>query len=154
MKLLTLVLLIASFATGYVFHAMDYGSSRNGWFAWHRTLGLAALLIALAISTIAPGRASGRWTRRIDAALGALLAAMVLSGWIAVSAWSDPAGSGTLIGGIRLPLIPKVSYDIGNSGEQLHKLAAMFFVWLTALRASLLLRTAWCRRAQTSASSP
>ena len=132
--LFTMLLLVATFATGFVFHAEPYSETRNAWFAWHRTVGLAVPVLALPAAIIAVrharrAAATACWLRR-----GAwlLLIGLRVTGWLAVSAWADPDGSGTLIGGVRLPLLPGVSRAVGNSGEQMHKLFATLMVWLLA----------------------
>ncbi|HEU0043043.1 hypothetical protein [Sphingomonas sp.] len=89
-------------------------------------------MACLAVTLLAArGAIRAAANRRFFLAVWALLAGILLSGWLAVSAWADPTGSGTLIGGVPLPLLPGVSYELGNSGEQFHKLFAMLMVWLS-----------------------
>ncbi|MES2753247.1 MAG: cytochrome b/b6 domain-containing protein [Pseudomonadota bacterium] len=129
---------------GVTFHMMPYGPVRNGWFAWHRTIGPVILVLVVTgwvrrIRRPPPPLPATfpRWQARaagvVHAALAALLIALPLTGWVAVSAWKDPGGSGSFIGGIAMPLIPGVSYDAGNFAESLHKLFVTLFSWLLAL---------------------
>lgn len=138
---MTAGLLLAQFPIGYYFHSLDHGQTREAWFAWHKTIGLLVLLLTLArltwriqhkpppLPTELP-----QLQRRLIAASQIsfyfLLVALPLSGLLAVSAWFREEGFFKLLGNIPFPVIPGVSRDLGNFGEEQHKFFVTLLLWL------------------------
>lgn len=136
-------MLIAQIAIGFVFHAMERGPVRSEWFTWHKTVGIAVLVLALVrlawrlahkpppFPTELP-----RWERRVAVwnhrAFYFLLIALPLTGLLAVSGYTDLTTI-DLIGGVRLPPIPEVSEGVGATAEEVHKNLVQLTIALLAL---------------------
>ena len=141
---ITAGLLLAQFPVGYYFHSLDHGQAREAWFAWHKTIGLVILLLTLVrlswrILHNPPSLPSElqRWRRRLIVAgqfsFYFLLIALPLSGILAVSAWFRSEGFFYLLGDLPFPVIPAVSRDLGNFGEEQHKFFVSLLLWLIVL---------------------
>ncbi len=135
-------LLGVQLALGFAFHSMARGSVRSELFAWHKSLGVAILVVAVARigwRLAHPPRALAedmpRWRRRsaagVHGTLYLLSVALPLSGLIAVSGYAD-TGVVTLVGEVALPEIPGISAEVGEMFEQFHKLFVTLTIWLIA----------------------
>ena len=139
MKLTLLAILtiaiLGSIVTGYVYHTDFAWDGREAWFAWHKSLGLIALLLtAIALpkllsfkSDLGTGKLA-QWTRYLRSALLFLILALPITGLLAVMAWHDNDGFLELVLGIAIPFPPRIPADIGASAEQYHKLAMQLFI--------------------------
>jgi cytochrome b561 len=137
-------LLLAQFPVGFYFHSLDHGAAREQWFTWHKTIGLAVLLLTIfqlgwriLWRPPPPPRGVPRWQLRLVAtshvAFYFLLLIIPLSGLLAVSAWFREEGVTHILGGLTIPVIPGVSRDLGNLGEEQHKFFVGLLLWLIAL---------------------
>lgn len=128
---ITVALVVTQVGLGFAFaEFMAKGPAQSEVFAWHKTLG--ALILVLALVRLAYRLANPpppfpaelpRW-RRIAAvwnhrAFYFLLIVLPLTGLVAVSGMS-PDGHTMLAGGIRIPIIPAIGHDTGETSGDLH----------------------------------
>lgn len=140
---ITAAALFAQIVIGFVFHAMERGPVRSDWFAWHKTVGVAILLLSLArlawrLANPPPPFPTElpRWERRVAVwnhrAFYFVLIALPLTGLLAVSGYTDLTAI-DLVGGVRLPPIPGVSEGVGATAEEVHKNLVQLTIALLAL---------------------
>ncbi|QDP19020.1 cytochrome b [Sphingomonas xanthus] len=119
---------------GFTFHDMPRGPARGEWFDWHKTLGVAILLLALARLSVRlmnppppyPAdypkwqRFVGTWTHRL---FYLMLVALPLTGLAAVSGRAED-GQVALQLGLSVPAIPGIpkENEFGDVHEILVKL--------------------------------
>lgn len=132
---LTALLLLSQLYIGWTFHEMPRGPERGEWFMWHKTFGVAILLLALVRlavrlmrkpppfpANVAPWRAAAaRWLHRF---LYLMLILLPLTGLAAVS-WRGPEVE--LLGGLAIPSIPGVTEESHEIFEEAHEI----LVWTT-----------------------
>jgi cytochrome b561 len=130
-------LLLLQVYVGITFHDLPRGPERGEWFAWHKTLGVTILILALIRlsvrlmrrpppfpADVAPWRASAAlWLHRF---LYLMLILLPVTGLIAVS---DGAREGLveIKGGLSVPAVPGVSEDMGEASGEVHEI----LVWVT-----------------------
>jgi len=127
----TVVMVLTQVVLGFAFaEFMAKGPARSEVFAWHKTLGVLILVLALIrlgyrlanppppFPPELPGwrRIAAVWNHR---AFYFLLIVLPLTGLIAVSGMS-PTGHTTLIGGVSIPVIPSISGATGETSGDLH----------------------------------
>ena len=127
----TVVIVLTQVVLGFAFaEFMAKGPARSEVFAWHKTLGVLILVLALIclgyrLANPPPPfppelprwrRIAAVWNHR---AFYFLLIVLPLTGLIAVSGMS-PTGHTTLIGGVSIPVIPSISGDTGETSGDLH----------------------------------
>ena len=128
---ITVAVVLTQVVLGFAFaEFMAKGPAKLEVFAWHKTLGALILLLALIrlayrLANPPPPfpTALPRW-RRIAAvwnhrAFYFLLIVLPLTGLVAVSGMSTN-GHTMLAGGIRIPVIPGISRDTGETSGDLH----------------------------------
>lgn len=133
------VLILAQLAVGWLFHDWLAGDARALAFEWHKTLGVAILLLSLArlmwrlLHRAPPYPATMPVWERAAASINHWLLYVVmiglpLTGYAAVSTGrrAIEAGYMTIIGGIPLPLLP-LSRELHQWFEEVHE----FLVWST-----------------------
>ena len=127
----TVVIVLTQVVLGFAFaEFMAKGPARSEVFAWHKTLGVLILVLALIrlgyrLANPPPPfppelprwrRIAAVWNHR---AFYFLLIVLPLTGLIAVSGMS-PTGHTTLIGGVSIPVIPGIARDTGETSGDLH----------------------------------
>ena len=127
----TVVIVLTQVVLGFAFaEFMAKGPARSEVFAWHKTLGVLILVLALIrlgyrLANPPPPfppelprwrRIAAVWNHR---AFYFLLIVLPLTGLIAVSGMS-PTGHTTLIGGVSIPAIPGIARDTGETSGDLH----------------------------------
>lgn len=129
------ILLFVQIYVGWTFGDMEGGAARDLWFDWHKTLGLAILILSLVrlgwrVANPPPALPSGmpRW-EKIAAGLShfgfyVILIGLPLTGWAAISTGRASLTSDvtSLIGGLSLPLIPGLSRALHGPMEDIHGL--------------------------------
>jgi len=128
---ITVALVLTQVVLGFAFaEFMAKGPAKTEVFAWHKTLG--ALILILALIRLGYRLANPpppfppelpRW-RRIAAvwnhrAFYFLLIVLPLTGLIAVSGLS-PDGQTTLAAGVRIPIIPGIARETGETSGDIH----------------------------------
>jgi cytochrome b561 len=128
---ITVALVLTQVVLGFAFaEFMAKGPAKAEVFAWHKTLG--ALILILALIRLGYRLANPpppfppelpRW-RRIAAvwnhrAFYFLLIVLPLTGLIAVSGLS-PDGHTTLAAGVRIPIIPRIGRETGETSGDIH----------------------------------
>ena len=127
---LTAALVIAQVIVGFTFKLLPRGPAHSEWFAWHKTIGVAILLLAIVrlgwrLAHKPPPfpeslsrweRIAATWNHR---AFYALLVLLPLTGLAAVS---DGARRGfvALVGGLAVPAVPGVSEAGGEVSGDVH----------------------------------
>ncbi len=134
---LTALLVVTQVYVGFTFHEMERGPERGLWFEWHKTIGATILVLALVrlawrLTHKPPPfppelprweRLAAVWNHR---AFYLLLIVLPLTGLIAVSGGADEPTT-RLVGGLRLPLIPGISEESGDTSGGVHEV----LVWTT-----------------------
>jgi cytochrome b561 len=135
---------------GLSFADMAQGSQRTDLFTWHKTIGATIFLLALARLTyrlmnppppFPPElprweRLSAVWNHRL---LYLLLVGLPIGGFIAVSSHSKD-GTTTLLGGVRIPVIPGVSKQLGETAGNIHSALAWVLIGLLVLHVAAALK--------------
>jgi cytochrome b561 len=135
---------------GFTFHGMERGPARGEWFAWHKTLGVLILLLALVrlawrLTHKPPPfppelpaweRHAAVWNHR---AFYLLLFALPLTGLIAISGGADE-GTTRLAFDIPFPLIPGLSEDLGDASGEFHELLVKITIALLLLHVGAALK--------------
>lgn len=161
---ITALLVVAQVYIGFTFHGMDRGPERGLWFDWHKTVGAAILILAVIrlvwrLMHKPPPfppelprweRIAAVWNHR---AFYVLLIALPLTGLIAVSGGADSATTG-LVGGLRLPLIPGLSEDIGDASGEVHELLVTITLVLVALHVGAALKHQFIDRSRVAGRMP
>ena len=128
---ITVALVLTQVVLGFAFaEFMTKGPAQSEVFAWQKTLG--ALILVLALIRLAYRLANPpppfptelpRWRRIVAVwnhrAFYFLLIVLPLTGLVAVSGMSAD-GHTMLAGGIRIPIIPGISRDTGETSGDLH----------------------------------
>ena len=128
---ITVVLVLTQVVLGFAFaEFMSKGPAEADVFAWHKTLGALILIISLVrlayrsanppppFPTELPRwrRLAAVWNHR---AFYFLLIVLPLTGLIAVSGLSPDAHT-TLAGGVRIPVIPGIARETGETSGDVH----------------------------------
>lgn len=161
---ITAVLVLAQVYIGFTFHGMERGPARGMWFEWHKTIGAAILILALVrlvwrlMHKPPPFPPELPWWERIAAvwnhrAFYFLLIALPLTGLAAVSGGADTATTG-LVGGLRLPLIPGLSEDIGDASGGVHELLVKITLALVVLHVGAALKHQFVDRSRAGGRMP
>lgn len=143
-------LILLQLYVGWTFHHMERGPARGEWFLWHKTLGVAILLLALArlawrLMHRPPPfppelprwqRLAALWNHR---AFYVLIIVLPLTGLTAIS---DGAESSTtsLQFGLAFPLVPGVPEALGDFAGELHEWLVKLTIALLALHVAAALK--------------
>lgn len=161
---LTAILVLAQIYIGFTFGDMARGPARGEWFAWHKTVGAAILVLALArlgwrLSHRPPPyppelprweRLAAVWNHR---AFYVLLIALPLTGLLAISGGADEATTG-LVGGLRLPLIPGVAESFGEAAGGVHEALVFITIALLVLHVGAALKHQFFGRSRSEGRMP
>ena len=130
-------LIVAQLVVGWVFHRVLEGDARAPWFEWHKTLGVAILLLSVMRlawrllhrppaypATMPAWERTAAWINHW--LFYVLMLTLPLTGYAAVSTGRRAleAGYMTILGGVRLPLLP-LPRDAHGWFEEAH----IFLVW-------------------------
>lgn len=140
---LTAALVVAQIYVGFTFAEMERGPARGEWFTWHKTIGVAILVLTVVrllwrLAHKPPPfppelprweRLAAVWNHR---AFYVLLFALPLTGLLAISGGADQATTG-LVGGLRFPLIPGISESFGDAAGEFHELLVLATLLLLVL---------------------
>jgi cytochrome b561 len=140
---ITVVLVLFQIWLGLSFADLAQGPQRSLLFTWHRTIGAAILLVTIArltyrlmnppppFSADLPKweRLAAVWNHRL---LYILLIGLPIGGFIAVSGMVKGATT-TLLGRVRIPVIPGVSKQVGEAAGAVHSALAWVLMGLIAL---------------------
>jgi len=145
-------LILAQLVVGWMFHEVLEGESRASWFEWHKTLGVTILLLSLGrlawrLLHRPPGYpATMPGWERAAAWLNhwlfyVLMLALPLTGYAAVSTGRRALEVGymTIVGGVRLPLLP-LPRDLHHWLEESHEFLVWSMVALLALHVGAVLK--------------
>ena len=135
---------------GLSFADLPQGPHRGELFTWHKTVGAAILLLALARLTYrlmnpppsfppelpAWERVAAVWSHRL---LYLLLIGLPIGGLIAVSGQTNGSTT-TLLGGIQFPMIPGVSKSVGETAGEIHSALAWVLIALLVLHVAAALK--------------
>ena len=160
----TVVLVLFQIWLGLSFADMAQGPERGQLFTWHKTLGALILLVTLvrltyrlanpppAFSPDLPKweRLSGVWNHRL---FYILLIALPIGGYLAVSGHSKGPTT-ELVGGIRIPVLPGVSEQMGELAANVHSAAAFLLIGLIVLHAAAALKHQFIDRKPVSGRMP
>src|SRR3954454_2617774 len=148
---ITVALVLTQVVLGFAFaEFMAKGPARTEWFAWHKTLGVLILVLALIrlayrLKNPPPPfppelprwrRIAAVWNHR---AFYFLLIVLPLTGLIAVSGMSAN-GTTQLAGGITIPIIPGIGRETGESSGDLHVLLVFSTIALLLLHVAAALQ--------------
>lgn len=127
------MVVLTQLCTGWAFSDMARGPDRDLWFAWHRTLGFAVLLLTimrLMWRFICPPPplplTMPCWQRCAAKASHVgfylVLIALPLTGWVYVSSGNTAATTGitTLVGGTPWPIIPGMPREWHRLSADVH----------------------------------
>ncbi|MCL6728825.1 cytochrome b [Sphingomonas hankyongi] len=160
----TVALVLFQIWLGLSFADMAQGPERGELFAWHKTIGSIILLTVLARLTYRLQnppppyppelpqweRIAGTWNHRL---FYLLLIVMPIGGYLAVSGQSK--GSTTeLLGGLRIPVLPGISKQMGEFAGGVHELAAFLLIGLIALHVAAALKHQFVDRNRASGRMP
>lgn len=138
---LMLVLMAAVYACIELRVLFERGSDvREGFKAWHFSLGLCVLALVIARIVIRfrspkPPRPASRleWLgAAMHLALYALMLAMPVMGWVTLSAEGDPV----LLFGLELPPLVAPNEDLAERVEDLHERVGTIGYWLIGIHAA------------------
>lgn len=146
----TVVLVLFQAYLGFRFGWSEPSPARDEVFLWHKTVGVVILLLTLARLVyraknppppFPPGipawqRASAVWNHRL---FYALLIAMPIVGWVAVSGYANGPTS-PLVGGIEVPVFPDITREVADLAGAAHKYSAFLLVALILLHVSAALK--------------
>lgn len=137
---ITALLVVVQIWVGFEFSGMERGDGRTLWFNWHKTLGVAILLLSLArlgwrIYSPPPPlpQELPAWQRMLARTNHALfyvvLIGLPLTGWMYLSTGKPSLTSSTtpLVGGLSWPFIPGLPRGAHGSFEEVH----IMLVWVT-----------------------
>jgi cytochrome b561 len=162
---ITVALVLTQVVLGFAFaEFMDRGRTQTQVFAWHKTLGALILVIALIrlgyrLSNRPPPfppelprwrRVAAVWNHR---AFYFLLILLPLTGLIAVSGVS-PNGHTALAGGIRIPIIPGIGHDAGETSADLHVILVFTTIALLLLHVAAALQQQFFERDRAAGRMP
>lgn len=147
---ISVALVLVQIVLGFAFHRFTDGTVRSDLFTWHKTVGVAILLLTAArlayrLSNPPPPypedlpkweRVAGTWNHRI---FYLLLVGLPLGGLVAVSARAK-GGFTELAFGIPFPVIPGVSEAMGELAGTLHVVFAFALVGFILLHAAAALK--------------
>jgi len=161
---ITVALVLLQAYLGFRFGWSEPGPDRDYIFLWHKTVGVAILLLTLArlayrLKNPPPPfppelpaweRILAVWNHRL---FYLLLIAMPIVGFIAVSGYADGRAT-PLLGGIEVPVIPGVSRETGELAGELHEISAFLLVALILVHAGAALKHQFIDRWRGSARMP
>lgn len=147
---ITALFVIFQIWLGLSFVDMERGPERAHLFTWHKTVGATILLLVLARLTyrlmnppppFPPElprweRLAAVWNHRL---FYVLLIGLPIGGFIAVSGRSK-APTTELLGGIRIPVIPGISEQLGETAGEAHAALAFVLIALVALHLAAALK--------------
>jgi len=146
------VMIVVQLFIGWMFHEVIEGPARGTWFEWHKSLGVTILLMSLLrlawrlLHRPPPLPTSMPAWQRIAAHLNhwafyAVMIGLPLTGYAAVSTGRRALADGfvTILGGIRLPLLPLPS-DAHHWFEESHEFLVTATFVLLALHVGAVLK--------------
>lgn len=160
----TVALVLVQAWLGWLFSNSEPGPARDEVFIWHKTLGVVILLVVAArlayrlknppppFPTGLPDwqRVAAVWNHRL---FYALLIAMPIVGWVAVSGFANSPLT-PLIGGIHLPVFPGVSKPTGELAGEVHEIAAKLLIALILIHVAAALKHQFVDRWRGAARMP
>lgn len=161
---ITVVLVLLQAYLGFRFGLSEPSPARDEVFLWHKTVGVAILLLVLArlayrLKNPPPPfppelpaweRTVAVWNHRL---FYTLLIAMPVVGFVAVSGFADGPMT-PLLGGIQAPVIPGVSRETGELAGEVHEIAALLLVALILIHIAAALKHQFVDRWRGSARMP
>jgi cytochrome b561 len=160
----TAALVLTQVYVGFSFADMPRGPARMQWFAWHKTIGVTILVLALIrlawrLAHRPPPfppelpsweRVAAVWSHRL---FYVLLIALPLTGLIALSGGARGPTS-ALIGGIPLPLIPGLSKATGEAAGSVHEALVYTTIALLVIHVCAALKHQFADQTRTSGRMP
>lgn len=160
-------LLLAQIYVGWTFGDLERGPGRDLWFAWHKTLGIAILVLSVArlmwrLLNPPPGMPAElpRWERLLAGAnhmlFYVIMLGLPLTGWAAISTGKAAATSSatTLLGGISFPFIPGLPLSAHEGFEIGHELLIKLTYALIILHVGAALKHQFIDKRQTANRMP
>lgn len=161
---ITVALVLVQAWLGWTFSHSEPGPARDEVFLWHKTIGVIILLVVTArlayrLKNPPPPfppelakweRTAATWNHRL---FYALLIAMPIVGWVAVSGYANSPLT-PLIGGIHLPVFPGVSRASGELAGEVHEIAAKLLIALILIHIAAALKHQFVDRWRGSARMP
>lgn len=143
-------LILVQIYVGFTFGDLPRGPERADWFLWHKTLGVAILLLSLLRlvwrlmhkpppfpENLTPfERFAAVWNHRL---FYVLLLALPLTGLIAISDGAK-GGMTKLALGLSFPTVPGISEAVGEGMGEFHELLVFALIALLALHVAAALK--------------
>jgi cytochrome b561 len=147
---ITAVLVLFQIWLGLSFADMPQGPQRGELFTWHKTIGATILILALVRLTyrlmnppppFPPElprweRLAAVWNHRL---FYVLLIGLPIGGLIAVSGLTKGPTT-TLLGGVKIPVIPGISEQMGETAGEIHAALAWVLIVLLVLHVAAALK--------------